>query len=109
MLYNIKTVASFSNFEFEMERYNDLIDRSHKFGLEKEFKLGISSVYNFYCFSYFFVAVLYREKIIIDKNIMILKIKYSHQGDILSVFFLNFKCNFIYWFSSTKYKSYTRK
>ena len=88
MLYNIKTVASFSNFEFEMERYNDLIDRSHNFGLEKAFKLGISlGCIIFIIFLTFFVAVIYGRKLIADKKYNDNKSKAFTPGDVLSVIF----------------------
>ena len=88
MLYNIKTVASFSNFEFEMERYNDLIDRSHNFGLEKAFKLGISlGLIIFIVFLTFFAAVLYGRKLIADKKYNDNKSKAFTPGDVLSVIF----------------------
>ena len=39
-LYNIKTVASFSNFEFETERYNKVVDRVFKFDSTVAFRMG---------------------------------------------------------------------
>ena len=88
MLYNIKTVASFSNFEFEMERYNDLIDKSHNFGLEKALKLGISlGCIIFIVFLTFFVAVIYGRKLIADKKHNDNKNKPFTPGDVLSVIF----------------------
>ena len=88
MLYNIKTVASFSNYEFEMERYNELIDKSHKFGLEKAFKLGISlGCMVFIIFLTFFVAVLYGRKLIADKKYNHNKSKPFTPGDVLCVIF----------------------
>ena len=88
MLYNIKTVASFSNFEFEMERYNELIDKSHNFGLEKAFKLGISlGCIIFIIFLTFFVAVIYGRKLIADKKHNDNKDKAFTPGDVLTVIF----------------------
>ena len=40
MLYNIKTVASFSNYEFEIDRFNRLINIVHYFDRKKAFILG---------------------------------------------------------------------
>ena len=37
MLYNIKTITSFSNFEFEIDRFNRLIDIVHYFDRKKAF------------------------------------------------------------------------
>ena len=42
MLYNIKTVASFSNFEFEQKRFNEKIEICYQLDLSTVFKLGIS-------------------------------------------------------------------
>ena len=42
MLYNIKTVASFSNFEFEQKRFNEKIEICFQLDLATVFKLGIA-------------------------------------------------------------------
>ena len=42
MLYNIKTVASFSNFEFEQKRFNEKIEVCYQLDLATVFKLGLS-------------------------------------------------------------------
>ena len=42
MLYNIKTVASFSNFEFEQKRFNEKIEICYQLDLATVFKLGLS-------------------------------------------------------------------
>ena len=42
MLYNIKTVASFANFEFEMKRFNEKIEICHQIDLVTVCKLGCS-------------------------------------------------------------------
>ena len=42
MLYNIKTVASFSNFEFEQKRFNEKIEICYLLDLATVFKLGLS-------------------------------------------------------------------
>ena len=70
ILYNIKTVASFVNFEFEMQRYNALIDEVHGYNVDKAFKLG-RSVGAAIAFSHssFAIALLYGRKLIIDKEI----------------------------------------
>ena len=70
ILYNIKTVASFVNFEFEMQRFNALIDEVHGYNVDKAFKLG-RSVGAAIAFSHssFAIALLYGRKLIIDKEI----------------------------------------
>ena len=42
MLYNIKTVASFSNFEFEQKRFNEKIEVCYQLDLATVFKLGLA-------------------------------------------------------------------
>ena len=42
MLYNIKTVASFSNFEYEQKRFNEKVEICYQLDLATVFKLGIS-------------------------------------------------------------------
>ncbi|MCQ2821118.1 MAG: ABC transporter ATP-binding protein/permease, partial [archaeon] len=39
-LYNIKTVASFSNFEFETERYGKVVDKVFGFDSEVSYRMG---------------------------------------------------------------------
>ena len=67
MLYNIKTVDSFGNFDFENERFGKYIDRCHELDRDKALKLGgsIGSIIFFLNFT-FFIAVLYGNKLIID-------------------------------------------
>ena len=65
ILYNIKTVASFSNYEFEMNRFNKMIDIVHKFDEQKAFRLGLSLGGTlFFVFLTFFVAALYSRKLL---------------------------------------------
>ena len=65
MLYNIKTVTSFSNFEFEIERYNKMIDVVHKFNEQKAFRLGLSIGGTlFFIYLAFFIAALYSRKLL---------------------------------------------
>ena len=65
MLYNIKTVASFSNFEFEIERFNKMIDLVHKFDEQKACRLGLSIGGTlFFIYVTFFVAAVYGRKLI---------------------------------------------
>ena len=69
MLYNIKTVSSFSNFEFEIERYNKMIDIVHKFNEQKAFRLGLSIGSTlFFVFFSFFIAALYSRKLLGDEK-----------------------------------------
>lgn len=68
MLYNIKTVCSFSNYEFEINRFNAMIDIVHEFDREKAWKFGLSlGSLLFFIWITFFVAVVYTRKLIGDE------------------------------------------
>ena len=68
MLYNIKTIASFSNFEFEIHRFNRMIDIVHYFDRQKALRLGLSiGGVLFFIYLTFFVALLYSRKLIGDE------------------------------------------
>lgn len=70
MLYNIKTVASFANFEFEMKRFNEKIEISHQLDLSTICKLGFSIGFlMFFLNCSMFISLLYgRTLISIDYN-----------------------------------------
>jgi ATP-binding cassette subfamily B (MDR/TAP) protein 1 len=64
MLYNIKTIASFSNFEFEIDRFNRLIDIVHYFDRKKAFILGATiGAALFFIYVTFFTATMYSRKL----------------------------------------------
>ena len=68
MLYNIKTVASFSNYEFEIHRFNRMIDLVHYFDRRKALILGASiGGILFFIYITFFVAIVYARKLIGDE------------------------------------------
>ena len=68
ILYNIKTVASFSNYEFEIQRFNKMIDIMHKFDEQKAFRLGLSIGGTlFFIYITFFIAAVYGRKLIGDE------------------------------------------
>ena len=80
MLYNIKTVASFANFDFEKERFNHYVDKVHGYESEKAFKLGISIGGILFFLNFTFVAaVLYGRKLVEDKGL--------EGGDVMTVIF----------------------
>ena len=88
VLYNIKTVTSFSNFEFEMKRFNKLIDDVHMYNSEKALKLGGSvGVILFFIFITFFISIIYARKLIGDHIYNINKNKKFTQGDLMTVIF----------------------
>ena len=68
MLYNIKTIVSFSNFEFEIDRFNRLINIVHYFDRKKAFILGATvGAGLFFIYLTFFVAIMYSRKLIGDE------------------------------------------
>ncbi len=65
MLYNIKTVASFSNYEFEIDRFNRLINIVHYFDRKKALILGTTiGAALFFIYLTFFVSTTYTRKLI---------------------------------------------
>ena len=65
MLYNIKTVASFSNFEFEQKRFNEKIEICYQLDLATVFKLGISiGLLTFFLNSSMTIAMLYGRTLV---------------------------------------------
>ena len=64
MLYNIKTITSFSNYEFEIDRFNRLIDIVHYFDRKKAFILGATiGGALFFIYVTFFTATIYSRKL----------------------------------------------
>ena len=70
ILYNIQTVCSFGNFEYEKLRFNKNIDLVFKCDKDKAFKYGLSqSVIGLSTYIAFTVAIFYGKKLILDKEI----------------------------------------
>ncbi len=88
MLYNIKTVSSFANFDYEIKRFSEYIDKVHQYDKEKAFKLGISIAgILFFIFFTFVVAILYGKKLIINEEINSNSGEPFKSGDVLTVIF----------------------
>ena len=85
MLYNIETIYSFVNFDFEMERFNKNIDQVYKCDENKAFKISLSqSIMGLLSYLSFIVAIFFGKKIIIENKIN--KIKNGLKvGDVLVV------------------------
>ena len=67
LLYNIKTVTSFTNFDYEINRFGKLIDKVEKYDIKKSFISGISvGIIIFGIFIGYTVTLLYARKLIID-------------------------------------------
>ena len=88
MLYNIKTVASFVNFDFEIKRFGELIDKVHGYDREKAYKLGISIAFVLFFINFtFVVAILYGRILIANHEYNSTKGKEFSSGDVLTVIF----------------------
>ena len=88
MLYNIKTVASFVNFDFERDRFAKYIDKVEEYEKMKALRMGmtIGSIIFFLHFS-FVVAILYGKKLIIDEEINSNTDKPFDGPDVMTVIF----------------------
>ena len=65
LLYNIKTVASFANFEYEMNRYNESVESVWKIDLKTAMKFGFAIGFiNFFLNITIFIGLIYGRKII---------------------------------------------
>ena len=70
ILYNIQTVCSFGNFDFEKERFNKNIDIVFKCDKDKAIKYGFSqSIIGLSTYIAFTVAIFYGKKLILEKEI----------------------------------------
>ena len=82
VLYNIKTVVSFGNFDFERQRFGHYIDLVHKLDKQSGFKLAISTAgVNFFYFLSYFVCILYAKSLLSKENPSI------KPGDVMTVCF----------------------
>lgn len=67
VLYNIKTVVSFSNFKFEKDRFDALIDRTHELNKEGAFRFAACTAsVLFFLFSTYVIGIIYSKKLIIN-------------------------------------------
>ena len=82
VLYNIKTVVSFGNFDFERQRFGHYIDLVHKLDKQSGFKLAISTAgVNFFYFLSYFVCLMYAKTLLSKENPSI------KPGDVMTVCF----------------------
>ena len=67
LLYNIKTVTSFANLDYEINRFGKLIDKVEKYDIKKSFISGISvGIIIFGIFVGYTVTLVYARKLILD-------------------------------------------
>ena len=70
MLYNIQTIFSFVNFDFELERFNRNIDEVFKCDKDKALKIGLSqSIMGLSSYLSFTIAIFFGKKIILENKI----------------------------------------
>ena len=87
MLYNIKTVASFANFEFEKSRFNEKIEICYQIELKTIKKLGFCIGFMmFFLNSTMFIALLY-GRTLIQKEYNSNKGRNFTGGDVITVTF----------------------
>ena len=86
LLYNIKTVTSFCNFEFELNRYGQLIDEMNKYNkkriLIQSIAFGLLFLASFLCIS---ISIIVAAKMIINKEINYTTKQPYSSGDIITV------------------------
>lgn len=69
ILYQIKTVASFANFDYEIERYQSFLSASVKAGIAQGFKSGFGIGFIiFVIYASYALAIGYGSKLISDPN-----------------------------------------
>ena len=85
IFYNIETIFSFSNFDYEFERFNTNIDKVFKIDKDKALKIGLcQSLMGLSSYLSFIIAIFFGKKIILENRIN--KIKSGLKvGDILVV------------------------
>ena len=86
ILYNIKTVTSFCNFDYEINRYNQLIDES--FNNEKKKSLIEGIAYGLLVFSSisgFCFCILFSRNLIINKDLNPITHEPYKSGDVAKV------------------------
>jgi len=86
ILYNIQTVCSFGNFDYEKNRFNKNIDIVFKCDKDKAFKYGLSqSIIGLSTYIAFTVAIFYGKKLMVEKEINHNNGQEFKVGDILVV------------------------
>ena len=88
IMTNIKTVASFANFKFEIERFRQLIDDTKQLGIKNGLKLGLGmgGIYLF-MFTSYCIAVIAGSRFIVDKTWNANAGRYFMAGDVMTVIF----------------------
>ena len=87
ILYNIKIISSFANFEFELKRYNEKIEEYYKIEIKKIYKLGIFiGLSIFFIYAAIFISLFYGRSLIENEYNSNKKRKFTG-GDVVNVSF----------------------
>ena len=88
ILYNIRTVSSFANFEFELDRFNNEIKKTYLYEVENALKTAVclGALLFFSLFSHM-VAVLYGKKLIIENTWNTIRKERFEAGHIITILF----------------------
>jgi len=86
VLYQIKTVASFANFEYEIDKYNNLVNDCKKISINNSIKsaLGVAIIF-FIIYSAYSLAIWFGSRLILEKEINHNTGDFFASGDILIV------------------------
>ena len=88
LLYNIKTVTSFVNFDFELQKFGKYVDEVEKYDIRKSLILGLSvGTMIFGIFFGFSITLLYARKLVADRDINSNTGKPFNAGDVIKVLF----------------------
>ena len=87
ILYNIKTVISFSNFEFEINRYNKMLEEYYKLEFKNIYMLGAYiGIMLFLLYCSIFISLFY-GRTLIEKEYNSNKKRNFNGGDVINVSF----------------------
>ena len=87
ILYNIKIISSFANFEYELERYNEKIEEFYKIEIRKIYELGLFiGLSIFIVYVAIFIALFYGRSLI-QKEYNSNKKRQFTGGDVINVTF----------------------
>ena len=88
LLYNIKTVTSFVNFDYELNRFGKLVDEVEKYDKKKSFILGISiGMMLFGIYFGFTITLIYARNLIVNQEKNHNTGEPFNAGDVMKVLF----------------------
>ena len=88
LLYNIKTVTSFVNFDYELNRFGKLVDEVEKYDKKKSFILGISiGMMLFGIYFGFTITLIYVRNLIVNQEKNHNTGEPFNAGDVMKVLF----------------------